>query len=476
MGREIVYCHLCGIRILEDDLLKGRALTLLDKVFCSGCKAKAFSQMRTDADEGDRTLAPPPQELMDAPAEEPADDVTEQYDEPATRRPAERGVRTMPAERPVRARKNSMMPIAVGGFVGFAATIVLLVILLRRSDVPKPPKPVGSGGPAGTTTGPNSADLAAGKAMAELLKLVSGSAGPDAVLGKCAEIESTVRGTAYAEQFNDIRKDAESVREKTTRKKTFDELIARAKASAGEDKEYARYKEIVKMFEDAREIAARDLPDQVFAIKEALEAYADPYESSAKTAADDIVQLAAQLAKEKRFKDAVKVIDARFPTKYMQSRAWNQLKNQRDAYETQARIVPVGPVKPSDPTDWKGFFRRADSSLGSKDYRKAREDYLRGVQLLPPFSGLNADEKKGVAWGEFNLACTFFIEAKTAAADAKGKANDKGFEYVNKALTDGLAGMACNCHGGAKAHFEKDEDLDAVREDARYKAILAKLK
>src|SRR6185503_15652431 len=44
MGREIVYCSQCGVRILEKDLAAGRAFTVLDKVFCAECREKAFTQ------------------------------------------------------------------------------------------------------------------------------------------------------------------------------------------------------------------------------------------------------------------------------------------------------------------------------------------------------------------------------------------------------------------------------------------------
>lgn len=40
MGREIVYCDLCGERILEADFEKGRAYTAGNKNYCPGCADK----------------------------------------------------------------------------------------------------------------------------------------------------------------------------------------------------------------------------------------------------------------------------------------------------------------------------------------------------------------------------------------------------------------------------------------------------
>lgn len=37
MGSEIVYCSVCGDRILERDFQKGKAVTVLKKNYCSVC-------------------------------------------------------------------------------------------------------------------------------------------------------------------------------------------------------------------------------------------------------------------------------------------------------------------------------------------------------------------------------------------------------------------------------------------------------
>ncbi len=462
MGREIVYCNLCGTRILEDDLLKGRALTLLDKVFCAACKAKAFSQMRAGDADAENTLSPPPPELM------------EDDHEPTEVVPRRVGARLAqpPTMRPM-ARKQSMMPIVVGGFIGFAATILLLVVVVIRGKDAKT-QPVDE--PGGTTTtgaGDATPESAATRAMNELNKFVrKDPTAVDAILAKCAECEGAIRGSTHVEAFNQIRRAAENVREKNQKTKGLDELFERAKTSAKSDTDYNRYGEIVKMFEQAKEMATKDMPEKVFDIKEALNTYAEPYESAAKNAADEITTYAAQLASEKRFVHAMGVID-KFPIKYRESKAWRQLKTQRDQYEAQSKVAGTGST---DPTDWKGYFRRAGNSLGSKDWRKARADYKKGLTLLPPFSTLNDLEKKGVAWGEFNLACTYFIEAKLSSGDGKKQLNDSGFEYLEKAVTDGVMGMPCDCHKSFKTHIEKDEDLDQVRDDARYKEIHGKAK
>lgn len=45
MGKEIVYCELCGTRILAEEFDKGKAITLLNKNYCAKCKDKAIQNL-----------------------------------------------------------------------------------------------------------------------------------------------------------------------------------------------------------------------------------------------------------------------------------------------------------------------------------------------------------------------------------------------------------------------------------------------
>jgi len=44
LGREIVYCDVCGERILEPDFEKNRAITVENRNYCPGCTDKAPSR------------------------------------------------------------------------------------------------------------------------------------------------------------------------------------------------------------------------------------------------------------------------------------------------------------------------------------------------------------------------------------------------------------------------------------------------
>lgn len=59
MGREIVYCEVCGDRILEWEFEEGRAVTWENKNFCFKCKTTAIEKLGKDAF-SDAVLQDPP--------------------------------------------------------------------------------------------------------------------------------------------------------------------------------------------------------------------------------------------------------------------------------------------------------------------------------------------------------------------------------------------------------------------------------
>src|SRR5262245_12597966 len=129
MGSEIVYCHLCGGRIVEKDLLAGRALTLLDKTFCHLCKEKAFSQMRTEEPGAmaqarvAAPLPPPPRSPAAAPVRAAAPKVA----------PLPRVTRE-PRELPPPPKRRNPLPMYIGGTAGFLVVIAALIFLKIRKD------------------------------------------------------------------------------------------------------------------------------------------------------------------------------------------------------------------------------------------------------------------------------------------------------------------------------------------------------
>lgn len=59
MGKEIVYCHVCGNRILQSDFKKGRAVTLLKRTYCAQCATKDIIEEASKQNTPEGTSRPP---------------------------------------------------------------------------------------------------------------------------------------------------------------------------------------------------------------------------------------------------------------------------------------------------------------------------------------------------------------------------------------------------------------------------------
>src|SRR5688572_12567957 len=121
MGREIVYCSQCGVRILEKDLSTGRAFTVLDKVFCAECRDQAFSQGSGPAlKPGPVTAKPAAAKVAAAPTSRPASPISR----PEHRMPPE-GVQA-PRRKVVREKNRTGVYIACG--VGMVVLVVGIIV------------------------------------------------------------------------------------------------------------------------------------------------------------------------------------------------------------------------------------------------------------------------------------------------------------------------------------------------------------
>ena len=103
MGKEIVYCSVCGDRLSSSDFEKGKAITILKKHFCKKC---AESIVEESADpEHDPTITP-----------------------------SRRKIRTqrMPLADNPKAKIGNRTPYLIAAAVGIVALGLLLYVLLRK--------------------------------------------------------------------------------------------------------------------------------------------------------------------------------------------------------------------------------------------------------------------------------------------------------------------------------------------------------
>ena len=97
-----------------------------------------------------------------------------------------------------------------------------------------------------------------------------------------------------------------------------------------------------------------------------------------------------------------------------------------------------------DPYDAGVHVMLGNSFLNDRNFKKAEEHYLRALEMEP-----------GEHIAMYNLACAYSLQNKP----------DEAFVWLQKAIDAGYDDFEW---------MEKDEDLDSIRNDARYKEILRK--
>jgi hypothetical protein len=113
MGKEIVYCSVCGERILESDFDKGRAVTILKKNYCKKCAKDIIKANATPEGSGESKIKSPSPRRLEV-------------------RPVPPGVmRDLPPK-----RLSISIPFIIAIVIGILAAI-LLVVVISRSGPPR---------------------------------------------------------------------------------------------------------------------------------------------------------------------------------------------------------------------------------------------------------------------------------------------------------------------------------------------------
>lgn len=107
MGNEIVYCSVCGDRILASEFGKGQAVTVLKKNYCRKCGESVIHANATPSSSGERGKTSSPRKLQIRP---PARDFV-----------------------PTAEGAPLFTPMIVALLIGIVAFILLVVTLLRGS-------------------------------------------------------------------------------------------------------------------------------------------------------------------------------------------------------------------------------------------------------------------------------------------------------------------------------------------------------
>lgn len=312
MGREIVYCEGCGERILEEEFVKGRAVTILDKNYCGTCKGAAVRNLSLgDAFEDEAVKPSAPVRKVKSPL--PVRMVRKSSGVAATI-PREKA---RPVVRPV--PKFSTRKVAVAGAAAVVG-ILFLVLMLPRGESPSLEAPAGES-PKGSTVS------AADRAYREVRKIIEES--PDQTEKILVRIEAALgpcRGTAHGQTLLDLQ---QKYQKELQTKKTLAELeplLTDVKTIAATDSAFTRGEEFAAKAQKARDLIMRHSPGRVAELKKAENDYGRRREEAAQEPFERIYGLAEQLRKEGRIEDAVATLQ-QFPPELRDTNRWLTLEN-----------------------------------------------------------------------------------------------------------------------------------------------------
>ena len=488
MGREIVYCSQCGVRILEKDLAAGRAFTVLDKVFCAECRDQAFTQ-------GAAPEPPPAKMVAGRPPGRPPMPAARKSGSPVARLPAVvRGSVGMappegaPAAPRMVAKKSNPMPLYIGSAVGLVGLVVIIVLVMLSGG--DKGKATAKNGPSSTSDGSSSPSGAndpklsredrAARRLSDLQQFATVNTDPAAVVKKAAEAEKDIVGTPTEEAYRTFRKRWERKIEEAEATKKIDALLLQVKAkAAGDPPEFKIHGELLDLLLKAKELAIEHGSEKAADVENLRREVDEPYEAAADAWFEKNGQSIKQWMSESEFKGALKYIDT-FPEALKLSKVWrvNLTKWREDCVKGQAAKEALAAGK--EPVrEWTYYLRLAGEDLQRKNYAKAKENYLKAEAAMPKFEAPSDDDKRRVAWAlYYNFGCLYADWSKKLEGEEKTKAVDSAFAYLQKSAEAGVFELTCRCgdrdHKVARDHWDKDVDLEKIRGDARYGELIKK--
>jgi len=163
---------------------------------------------------------------------------------------------------------------------------------------------------------------------------------------------------------------------------------------------------------------------------------------------DDAVRDARALAAEKKFDEALKVLDA-FPGEVANVRT--EIEWARDTQPKRA---------------WSEVFDEAQAAWKSRDYAASKRLYLEGMKSAPVDTPPTEAAHTKWQWGHFNLA---ELHARNGEIDAVFPHLKSLFSFRNG------TGHTCKCQNSCVDQLAKNEVWAAVRADARYAAMIKAL-
>ncbi len=329
MGKEIVYCEICGDRILEQEFEKGHAITVLNKNYCFNCKDEAVKNI-TMEDVDDEEMEPQEEQVL-PPVRRPAparSGGTRQIPRKGGGQTRKRFA-TAPPQAPLK-KKPSQVPLLIGGGVGLAITLVLIIIIATSGGDAETPEnnnggketaTNGSGG-SGNSTSPEKAEKA-WKNLQERIPDLEKNRDYKKILAAIGSTEPAVRGSKYQVELTKLKIEYSRKKREAPAVQAAEEVFAEIKKEIEADPGFIRYEEIRKKLRTASQKAPIGHMISTEILKAKTE-YSDRYEGVSTKNYDKLVNEYGLLVRfESKEYQAVKaLVDAHFKKPYRSSHAW----------------------------------------------------------------------------------------------------------------------------------------------------------
>ncbi len=303
MGKEIVYCEICGDRILEQEFAKGRAVTVLNKNYCVKCKAEVAPDEEPAPESGRKSGHP--SSSVRPPGR---DGAARSQPRAATARPAAPPrAPTRPTARPA----ASKVPIFIGAGVGALALVALVVLILVNRKSPGDSAAVGKKTEQDKTA-------RAERAWQDLQQEIEQAAkndDADRVLAKIEAVRSDLAGSKYAAQLDGLK-------EEYQKRKKVGDLLDEARKFAEGDRDFTRFPDAIAKFDAAKAEAVRSATSRLPEIEKARKVYEEEYEKKAEEHYGQVRGQVLDYMSRRQWDNAMRVIDAQFPAKFRHSKVW----------------------------------------------------------------------------------------------------------------------------------------------------------
>lgn len=314
MGRQIVYCEVCGDRILEADLQSGKALMVAGRDYCAKCRDKAPKVVGG-----------------------PATQVPGVMMKDSTRRVVTAGPGTSKVDHrhhPPGPRPAAGKP---AGLIAAAAIGGILVLLAAFTMLPGGDS---KNGPTKTPTvrtpppSPTADPVKIAREAYDRLRdfVMENKSSPDAVIARIEADLPKLAGTSFEGETRALLEEARKARDRRQRVEQAEKILVQVLEIEVGDREYEKRAEVKAKFGEAKGIVGPAETEVLERIVKAETAYEENFQKAAAEAADELIEAAARLDKNHKHLECLQKI-GEFPASFADSEAAERVAEKRREFE-----------------------------------------------------------------------------------------------------------------------------------------------